>query len=225
MNHLKHGLAAALALLSLGLAHALPVSWTISNLETAKDPSAPSVTKKVNEWKPPKINFHFTDDAQMQGTMPNGNQIQINSIELVLEAEGSMRPFLAVYQGTNPLFVSSRQYESSERTYYYSPTHSESSITLKFEFDSPVYLEEGIDYTLVFGTYKGAEFVPYQGSGSYMSYALENSNAESAMFEDNLLTPFIIMSGTYTPRSVPEPTALALLALGGAAVLLRRPKP
>lgn len=225
MRSITFSLAFGLAALALGPLHALSVPWTLSNFEYAKEADVESSDKEYS-WTPSSIDFRLSDSAQMCGTPPNGNQIIIQSILLSVRDHGDVK---------TPTYLEIREKETGktlmrtapagrtqgpDKTIYYSKDESYTRPTWQFTFTNGDTLDASTVYSLVFTDNKGNVFEPVDWAGR----ARSGSTIANDMFEGNIYTPFILISGTYTPSpgGVPEPTALSLLALGVALTFLRR---
>lgn len=240
MNHLKHGLAAALALLALGLARALPVSWAtntngltwgLNNFDTAQH-SDDEITI-AEGWQPSELKFRITEGSPI--TTSDGTRLT-SGVKLVLEMltfavidkNASMTPFIQIKQGDKVIAQSTKLLNrvNGEGSIHTSATQTRDVRTWEFKLDNPVQLELNVDYSIIFTNADGeslSEIRSWDERGLVCKRPKENT------FANNNYEPFIIMSGEFhvsdNPGGVPEPTSLALLALGGASVLLRRPKP
>ena len=235
MTSLKPCLAAALALLSLGLAHAIPVTWELGaeevkwkfgNFEYAKTHECSGV------WAPQKPNGSYDvaldETAEMEGNLPMDTTVKLDSVHIVVDAstnnqtgpEEGNQPFptLCIKHDSTVVAYSDRTVRNNFQLVYTAESTIEYSNSWLFIFDEDVFLETGTSYQI--------EFVVQNNNGEYTPYEQWEGKGIWCRKESDLdMTPFMTWSGTYTPRAVPEPTVLALLALGGVAVLLRRPKP
>lgn len=220
-------LTITVATLSLISARAVAVPWTLSNFEYAKEADVES-SGKDHPWTPSSIDFRLSDSAQMCGTPPNGNQIIIQSILFSVIDRGDVKlpPFLEIREKetgkTLMRTATAGRTQGPDKTIYYSKDESYTRPTWQFTFTNTndAALDASTVYSLVFTDNKGNVFE----SVDWNSRALSGSTIANDMFEGNIYTPFILISGTYTPSpgGAPEPTALSLLALGVALTFLRR---
>lgn len=237
MNHLKHGLAAALALLSLGLAHAVTIpweqgmseyDWTLSNFEYAKLHGG-SGTIATSSRKSYEITLDGS--TEMLGELPTNATLKLDTVQVAIDDhqyQKTIRPILLILQAGNIIaHSSSSKTSTAQQTIYTSETGKRSAYTWVFSFDDEVVLDPSNPFELIFASSYN------ESTGVFTDYDAWATGVDGYIIggvyvrreADFDYVPYLELSGTYTPRAVPEPTALALLALGGVTVLLRRPKP
>lgn len=233
MRPITFSLAFGLVALALGPLHALHEPWTLSNFEYAKEADVESSGKNYY-WTPSSIDFRFSDSAQMCGTPPNGNQIIIQSILFSVRDRGNVKvpPYLEIREKetgkTLMRTVTAGRTQGPDKTIYYSKDESYTRPTWQFTFNDGVALDASTVYSLVFTDNAGNVLE----SADWANRALSGSTIANDMFEGNVLTPFILISGTYTPPPVvclsqrpcpsspwgcPSPSSAAADPLGSAA--------
>lgn len=224
MRYLKLLLAASLSLTALISAQAIPISWTLSNFEYANK-TGNSLGNPI-KWTAFEIKFRLSEGGDgMLGNAPDGDKILINSILFSVTGENTeIVPCLKLKQGNTVIATASSPPNRTlvdDRTIYYSPDQPEKHQAWQFSFDDQVYLDASIDYTLVFATSNGDEFDTASEWGGNTLFA---TSVVNEMFKENPYAPFIELSGVYDAPSggAPEPTALAIVAVGTAFALLRR---
>lgn len=225
MRYLKLILAASLSLTALISTQAIPITWTLSNFEYANK-TGNTLSGSDTRWTPPEIRFNLSKGGNgMLGNAPDGDKIIINSILFSVTGVGIENvPCLQLKQGDKVIATASTLINRTlggNRKIYYSSNQSYDRQTWRFSFDNQVYLDTSIDYTLVFTTSNGNVF---DSTEEWDGRALSATTAVNEMFEGNLVAPFIELHGVYDapPGGVPEPTALAVVAVGAAFALLRR---
>lgn len=227
MRHLKLLLAASLSLTALISAQAIPIPWEISNFEYASESGQDYVTKVERDDL--SFSFSLSDTSGMTSSLPPpvAGKLNLSSITFGLGKKVSTTnwPLLIITQNSEfiaksiktttivqPLSTSSQPIDPTDPAVYYP--------TWLFGFDEEVYLDASVTYDVTFARAFDdvtQKITPYSFPDGEEQGVLLNSKADEILW-----TPFIQFQGTYDPSLMPEPTALAVVAVGAAFALLRR---
>lgn len=154
--------------------------------------------------------------------VPNSSYAWVNDASAYfVYSQSSVTDYTNLYNANTPGLLADSSLKKGERT---SLTELKEIGGLSASFDGLSYTKasSGFFYLILFNTKSSSEYVVIggvQGSNAYGVYSTESGAAPNV---GDYVDSVGIIAGTWTAAKTPEPTALALLALGMASALLRR---
>lgn len=201
---MKKALLLALAALCVSVAQAVTVTW--SNMDSTGSLGNARLSGSAT----------FTLNLSATSAVAAGSTVTLNSITIVTRSDST---HIAAYMAFDYVNSSDRGTVSSTYTSGTATVNGTEATTLTYTFTDGVELVVGQDYAVTMVASNGNQYISSSNGAGFR----EITNSTGTVLNDSgstSYTPLYTITADYT--IVPEPTTLALLALGVAGLALRR---